>query len=99
MSRHGVGYDAVDAPALTARGIPLAVVGDVNSRAVAEHAFALMLALAKRVTAHDAATRERELGAAQQLLGPRARRPTLLLVGYGRIGGWSATWPAPSACG
>ncbi|MFW2475432.1 MAG: hypothetical protein ACN4EP_00870, partial [Sediminibacterium sp.] len=26
VSRHGVGYDAVDVPALTKRGIPLAIV-------------------------------------------------------------------------
>jgi len=32
VSRHGVGYDAVDVPTLDARGIPLAVVGDVNSQ-------------------------------------------------------------------
>lgn len=86
VSRHGVGYDSVDAAALTARGIPLAVVGDVNSRAVAEHSFALMLALAKRVTAHDRATREgnwalRDAFSARELGGRR-----LLLVGYGRIG-------------
>ena len=86
VSRHGVGYDSVDAAALTARRIPLAVVGDVNSRAVAEHTFALMLALAKRVTAHDKATREgnwslRNAFSARELGGRR-----LLLIGYGRIG-------------
>ncbi|MEO1250426.1 MAG: 3-phosphoglycerate dehydrogenase, partial [Pseudomonadota bacterium] len=35
VARHGVGYDAVDVPALNQRGIPLAIVGDVNSRTVA----------------------------------------------------------------
>ena len=35
VSRHGVGYDAIDAGALAARGIPLAIVGDVNSAGVA----------------------------------------------------------------
>ena len=43
VSRHGVGYDAVDVAALTARGIALAVVGDVNSVSVAEHAMMLEL--------------------------------------------------------
>ncbi len=37
VSRDGVGYDAVDVDALNRRGIPLAIVGDVNSRPVAEH--------------------------------------------------------------
>ena len=48
VSRHGVGYDAVDVKALNARGIPLCIVGDVNSRAVAEHTLMLMLAAARR---------------------------------------------------
>src|SRR5690606_18857988 len=49
VSRHGVGYDTVDVNALTRRGIPLTVTGDVNSGAVAEHTLALILALAKRI--------------------------------------------------
>ena len=43
VSRHGVGYDAVDLPSLNERGIALAVVGDVNSVPVAEHAMMLLL--------------------------------------------------------
>src|SRR5512138_3848137 len=34
-ARIGVGYDAVEIPALTARGIPLMVVGTANSVSVA----------------------------------------------------------------
>lgn len=86
VSRHGVGYDAVDVAALNARRIPLAIVGDVNSRAVAEHTLALMLAAARRVVAHDAASRsgnwnERNKFDAVELDGKR-----LLVIGYGRIG-------------
>jgi D-3-phosphoglycerate dehydrogenase / 2-oxoglutarate reductase len=86
VSRHGVGYDAVDVAALDARGIPLTVVGDVNSGAVAEHTLTLMLALAKKVVAFDAATRSggwniRNTFSATELAGK-----TLLLVGFGRIG-------------
>ncbi|WP_026379485.1 hydroxyacid dehydrogenase [Afifella pfennigii] len=86
VARHGVGYDTVDLPALTARGIPLAVTGDVNSGAVAEHALALMLALAKRIPRYDRAVRGgdfaiRDSFAARELAGRR-----VLLVGYGRIG-------------
>ena len=86
VSRHGVGYDSVDAAALTARGIPLAVVGDVNSRAVAEHTFALMLALAKRVTAHDRATRDGNWALRNAFSARELGSRTLLLIGYGRIG-------------
>ncbi len=52
-ARIGVGYDAVEIPALTARGIPLMVVGTANSVSVAEHAIFMMYALAKQVMAQD----------------------------------------------
>lgn len=86
VSRHGVGFDSVDVAALNARKIALCIVGDVNSRAVAEHTLALMLAAARRVAAHDQAVRAgnwnmRNAFDALELDGKR-----LLLVGFGRIG-------------
>ena len=86
VSRHGVGYDAVDVPALTRRGIPLTIVGDVNSVSVAEHTLMLMLSLAKQTLTHDAATRgegwnHRNEFNAYELSGKR-----LLVLGFGRIG-------------
>lgn len=86
VARHGVGYEAVDVAALTGRGIPLALVGDVNSGAVAEHTLALLLALAKRLTIYDRATRDgnfaiRDTFSARELAGK-----TILVVGFGRIG-------------
>lgn len=86
VARHGVGYEAVDVAALTARGIPLALVGDVNSGAVAEHTLALMLGLAKRLVTYDRATRDgnfaiRDTFSARELAGK-----TVLVVGFGRIG-------------
>ena len=86
VSRHGVGYDAVDVPALTKRGIPLAIVGDVNSRTVAEHAMLLLLAasrcLVKSVTGFRAGDwAQRNMFEPRELYGK-----TLLIVGYGRIG-------------
>src|SRR5436305_1136463 len=57
-ARIGVGYDAVEIPALTARGIPLMVVGTANSVSVAEHAIFMMYALAKKVMFHHAAVRD-----------------------------------------
>ncbi len=86
VSRHGVGYDAVDVPTLDARGIPLAVVGDVNSRPVAEHALALMLALAKQVTLYDAATRDGRWALRNSFSATELHGKRLFLVGFGRIG-------------
>ena len=48
VARIGVGFDAVDVPALTARKIPLMVAGSANSPSVAEQAMFMMMALAKR---------------------------------------------------
>ncbi|WP_334174765.1 hydroxyacid dehydrogenase [Pseudoxanthobacter sp.] len=87
VSRHGVGYDAVDLAALDARRIALAIVGDVNSVAVAEHAMMLLLAAAKRAIIADRAVRSpagwgwRDRLEAREISGKR-----LLIIGYGRIG-------------
>ena len=86
VSRHGVGYDAVDVPALNARGIPLAIIGDVNSRPVAEHAMMLMLALAKKVRTYDAATRVGPWGYRNSFEAIELHEKNLLVVGFGRIG-------------
>src|SRR5262245_35461091 len=55
VSRYGVGYDNVPLDVLTARGIPVTVVGPVHTDTVAEHAFFLMLALAKAGLRQDRA--------------------------------------------
>jgi D-3-phosphoglycerate dehydrogenase len=86
VSRHGVGYDSVDVKALTLRGIPLCIVGDVNSRAVAEHTLMLMLAVARRAAPHDAASRNGNWNVRNRFETVELDGKTLLLVGYGRIG-------------
>lgn len=90
VARIGVGYDAVEVPALTARRVPLMVAGTANSTSVAEHAFHLMMALAKRSTALDGLVRkgtwaDRHGGWPMELSGK-----TALIVGFGRIGTRSA---------
>ena len=86
VSRHGVGYDAVDVAALNARRIPLAIVGDVNSRAVAEHTLMLMLAAARNTVAHDSASRNGNWLVRNQFATSELDGKTLLLIGFGRIG-------------
>ena len=49
ISRWGVGYDAIDVPTATRRGIVVAYVPGLLDEAVADFAFALLLALARRV--------------------------------------------------
>ena len=86
VSRHGVGYDAVDVAALNARGIPLCIVGDVNSRAVAEHTMMLMLAVARKAAQHDAAVRRGAWDARNRFETVELDGKNLLLAGFGRIG-------------
>lgn len=86
VSRHGVGYDAVDVKALTARNIPLTIVGDVNSRAVAEHTLMLMLSAARRTVAHDQAARSGNWNARNNFETTELDGKHLLLLGLGRIG-------------
>lgn len=86
VSRHGVGYDAVDVAALSARSIPLAIVGDVNSRAVAEHTLMLMLAAARRTVAHHIASTTGQWNERNRFDSTELDGKALLVLGFGRIG-------------
>ena len=86
VSRHGVGYDAVDVDALSQRDIPLTIVGDVNSQSVAEHSMALLLAAYKRLIKNDEAVRIGPWTYRNQLESEELRGKVLLILGYGRIG-------------
>lgn len=91
VSRHGVGYDAVDVAALNARGIALAVCGDVNSTSVAEHAAMMILAASKRALRADKSVRQGPWNWRNGLESQDLRGRNLLLLGYGRIGRQIAT--------
>ncbi len=86
VSRHGVGFDQVDVDALSRRRIPLSIVGDVNAVPVAEHAFALLLALARNLVVMDRATRNGGYGIRNECHLAELQAKTVLIVGYGRIG-------------
>ena len=86
VSRHGVGYDAVDVAALNRRRIPLCVTGDVNSQSVAEHAMMLILASAKRLICADHAVREGSWGWRNALEAGEIAGKNLLIIGFGRSG-------------
>ncbi len=94
VSRHGVGYDAVDVAALSQRGIPLTIVGDVNSRSVAEHAIMLLMAVAKKAVFYDARTRAGDWDARNRLDTVELGGKRLLLLGFGRIGRLAAEMAA-----
>ncbi|RUT28304.1 hydroxyacid dehydrogenase [Arsenicitalea aurantiaca] len=58
ISKHGVGVDNIDIQLAGEKGIPVLVASGANAVSVAEHAMALLLAVAKRLPALDAGVRE-----------------------------------------
>ena len=86
VSRHGVGYDAVDVDALSEKDIRLTIVGDVNSQSVAEHSMTLLLSAFKRLIKNDEAVRVGPWNYRNQLEPEELFKKTLLILGYGRIG-------------
>jgi D-3-phosphoglycerate dehydrogenase len=86
VARIGVGYDAVEVPALTARRVPLMVAGTANSTSVAEQAFHMMIALAKQNRALDGVVRDGRWGDRREVLPMELSGKTILIVGFGRIG-------------
>jgi len=83
ISRHGVGYDAVDVPAATRRGVAVAITPDGNHEAVAEHTIALLLAVTREIERVSGQVRRGEW---PRYLPRALRGSTLGLVGLGRIG-------------
>ncbi len=97
VARIGVGFDAVEIPPLTERGIPLMIAGTANSTSVAEHALFMMMAVAKRALELHARTRD---GLWHDRTSPLPRElagSTVLVIGFGRIG--SRTAPRCAAMG
>lgn len=85
--KYGVGIDAIDIPAAMARGIPVVNVPEYAEETVAEGAFALMIALARRMPEIGRAMQsEGWIWPAQRWLGRDIAGATLGLVGTGKIG-------------
>ncbi len=87
IARFGSGLDNVDVEAATARGIQVTYVPAASVEEVSDHAIAMMMALARRLPALDAAVRGGEW-AIPTGLPPfrRLRGQRLGIVGAGRIG-------------
>jgi glyoxylate reductase len=88
VANFAVGHDNVDLAAAAARGVQVANTPDVLTEAVAEHTFALLLAVARRIVEGDRIVRERRFKrwGPSFLLGAELRGKTLGVVGAGRIG-------------
>ena len=86
VTRIGVGYDAVDVPALSRRKVPLMVAGTANSPSVAEQAMFMMLTLAKRAVEMHSMVKDGKWADRLGMLPYDLFGKTVLIVGFGRIG-------------
>lgn len=85
--KYGVGIDAIDIPAAMERGIPVVNVPEYAEQTVAEGAFLLLLALARRLPeVHAAMQHEGWLWPETRWLARDLAGATLGIVGCGRIG-------------
>jgi D-3-phosphoglycerate dehydrogenase len=85
IGRAGIGVDNVDVAAATARGIVVMNTPFGNSITTAEHAIALMFALARELPAADASTQAGKWEK-NRFMGVELTSKTLGLIGAGNIG-------------
>ncbi|MEJ6523706.1 MAG: phosphoglycerate dehydrogenase [Opitutales bacterium] len=83
ISKYGIGLDKIDVDYVTEKGIPLTFCPGVNHTTVAEHTFALLLALSRQLIteANHCAS-----GEWVRLTGHEIMGKTISIIGLGRIG-------------
>jgi glyoxylate reductase len=88
VSNFAVGFDNIDVPACTRRGIPVGNTPGVLTDTTADLAFALLMAAARRLAEGDRYVRvgRWKTWGPMLLLGPDVHGSTLGIVGFGRIG-------------
>ncbi len=88
VSNMAVGYDNIDVPAATRRGVLVGITPGVLTETSADFAFALMMAAARRVVEADRWTRNGrwKTWGPLVLLGQDIHHSTLGIIGLGRIG-------------
>ncbi len=90
VGRAGIGVDNVDIPAATARGVIVMNTPFGNSITTAEHAIALMFALARQIPAADASTQAGKWEK-NRFMGVELTGKTLGVIGCGNIGSIAAS--------
>lgn len=86
VARHGVGFDAVDVPAMSARGVLVTNTPDAVRRPVATAALTYVLALAQKLLIKDRLTRAGRWHERTDHMGMGLTGRTLGVIGAGSIG-------------
>ena len=85
--KYGVGIDAIDIPAAHERGIAVVNIPEYAEETVAEGAFAMLIALAKKLPAlQDQMNKKAWAWPTQKWLGIDIAEKTLGIIGCGKIG-------------
>lgn len=92
VSNYGVGFDNIDVPEATKRGICVTNTPGVLTESVAEEVIALTMTLLRRVVEGDRFVRTGEYKGWEPdlLLGTGLKDKIMGIVGLGRIGRWTA---------
>jgi len=83
ISRYGVGVDNIDLEAAKERGVLVANTPEVNTQAVADLTFGLILAVCRKIPKAHFSTQKGNWG---RLIGRGVHKKTLGIIGLGRIG-------------
>ncbi|MFA7235843.1 MAG: phosphoglycerate dehydrogenase [Phycisphaeraceae bacterium] len=83
IAKYGIGLDSIDVKYATEKKIPVLFTPGVNHTTVAEHAFGLMIALAKHFWPHLRSTKKGEW---KRITGNELFGKTVAVLGVGRIG-------------
>ena len=83
VSRRGVGFERIDLSAARDHNVLVTIAAGTNQHAVADHVFALMLAIARNIVDANRSVGE---GRWQSFIGPELRDKTLGIIGLGRVG-------------
>lgn len=88
VANFAVGVDNLDLPSLSSHNIVATNTPDVLTEAVAEHTFALLMAISRRIVeAHKLAQTESSKFGPEVMLGTELQGKILGILGLGRIGG------------
>jgi glyoxylate reductase len=88
VANYAVGFDNIDVPACSARGVLASNTPDVLTETTADLAWSLMMAAARRIAEGDRFLRSRTawIWGPEMMLGQDVHDKTLGIVGFGRIG-------------
>ncbi len=85
VTTRSAAVDHIDAAAAKKRGVVLTHVGDYGAATVAEHTFALILGVARKLR-HCLESGGRGAGSSERLRGIELRGKTIGVIGTGRVG-------------